>query len=92
LTRYEVLLSETARRQLENLPVNLQERVKDALIELCEDTYRPRPKADIKKLKGPKRDYYRLRIGNYRAIYVVEGNDVKVAKILPRNSAYDWIE
>ncbi len=92
MTRYEVLLSETARRQLKDFPVNLQERVKVALTELRADPYRPRPKADIKKLKGPKRDYYRLRIGNYRVIYVVEGNDVLVAKILPRSSAYDWIE
>jgi mRNA interferase RelE/StbE len=92
LRRYEVLLSETARRQLKDLPVNLQERVKVALTELREDPYTPRPKADIKKLKGPKRDYYRLRIGDYRAIYVVEGNDVLIAKILPRSGAYDWIE
>ena len=92
MTKFEVLLSETARRQLKNLPPDIQGRMKVKLGELKNDPYRPRPKADIKKLKGPKRDYYRLRIGNFRALYVVEGYNVRVAKIVPRSKAYDWIE
>jgi mRNA interferase RelE/StbE len=90
--KYEVLLSETALRQFKRLSSDMCKRVKSNLTELKNDPYKARPKADIKKLKGPKRDYYRLKIGNYRAIYVVEGKKVKIAKILPRSSAYDWIE
>ncbi|MCG2734961.1 MAG: type II toxin-antitoxin system RelE/ParE family toxin [Thermoplasmatales archaeon] len=92
MTKYEVFLSETARKQLNELPVDLQKRIKKALVNLKEDPFRSRPKADIKKLKGPKRYYYRLRIGDYRAIYIVEGNRILVAKILPRSNAYYWIE
>ena len=92
MTKFEVLLSETARRQLKGLPSNMQERVKKALAELYDDPYRSRPKADIRKLKGPNRDYYRIRIGNYRAIYIVDGKNVMVAKILPRSSAYKWLD
>ena len=90
--KYEVLLSETAIRQLKRLPPDLQKRIKKALTELRAEPFKPRAKADIKKLKGPKRDYYRLKVGDYRAIYVVEGKSVLVAKILPRSKAYDWIE
>jgi mRNA interferase RelE/StbE len=78
-------VSETARRQLGSLPLDMQAKVKRKLRKLEEDPYQPRSKVDIKKLKGPKKDYYRLRIGNYRAIYVIEGNKVMVAKILPRS-------
>lgn len=92
MKRYEVLLSETARRQLNGLPPDHRSVVRSKLSELKEDPYRPRPNADIKKLKGPKKDYYRLRAGNFRAMYVIEGNIVKVAKIIPRDKAYDWIE
>ena len=92
MTKYKVLLSETALRQYKRLSSEMRKRVKSILAELKNDPYKVRPKADIKKLKEPKRDYYRLRIGNYRAMYVVEGKKVKVAKILPRSSAYDWIE
>ena len=92
MKRFEVLLSETARRQLRDLPPDLQMQIKGNLKELRKDPYRPRPRTDIKKLKGPKRDYYRLRIGAFRAIYVIEGYNVMIAKILPRSRAYDWIE
>ncbi|MFA5772463.1 MAG: type II toxin-antitoxin system RelE/ParE family toxin [Thermoplasmata archaeon] len=92
MTKFEILVSETARRQIEDLPENLRKRVKSALSVLSEDPYRPRPKADIKKLRGPTKNYFRLRIGEYRAIYVIEGNRVLVAKVLLRSKAYDWIE
>ena len=89
---FEVLLSETARKQLKDLPEAVQQRIMQALAELKEDPFRPRPKADIKRLKGPDRDYYRQRIGDFRVIYVVEGQRVLVAKILHRSKAYRWIE
>jgi len=92
LKRYRVFLSETARRQLKEIPVRMQTRIKRALTQLEDDPFRPRPKADIKRLKGPDRDYYRLRIGDYRAIYVVEGQRLLVAKILLRSKAYEWLE
>ncbi len=92
MKRYRVFLSETARRQLRDLPDTTQNRIKRALTELEDDPFRPRPRADIKRLKGPDRDYHRQRIGDHRAIYVVEGERVLVAKILPRSKAYSWID
>jgi mRNA interferase RelE/StbE len=92
LKSYRVFLSETAQRQLRDLPVTTQLRIKRALAELEDNPFRPRPKADIKRMKGPDRDYFRQRIGDYRAIYVVEGHRVLVAKILPRSRAYQWLE
>ena len=89
---HEVLLSETARRQLRRLPVDVSDRIKRALAELAGDLFRSRPKADIKRLKGPRRDYFRLRMGDYRAIYVVDGDRVLVARILPRSKAYEWLD
>jgi len=90
--KYNVLLSDTARRQLKSLHAETQQRIKGALTELSEDPYHSRPRADIKKLVGPKREYYRLRIGNYRVIYVIKEKDILVAKILSRSKAYHWIE
>lgn len=92
MTRYEVLLSETARKRLDKLPTDLTERIKTKLTQFYEDPYRSRPKSDIKKLKAPERDYYLFNIGDYRAIYVIENEKVKVAKILHRSSAYGWID
>ena len=92
MRKHDVLISDTARRQLNDLPEKQRERVRAALFGLADDPFRPRPKADIKPLRGPNRNYYRLRIGEYRAIYVVEGDKVLVAKILARSKAYDWLD
>ena len=92
MRKYRVFLSETARRQLRDIPAKIQTRIKEALAELEDEPFHPRPKADIKRLKGPDRDYYRQRIGDYRVIYVVEGKRVMVAKILPRSKAYKWLD
>ncbi|MCK5562303.1 MAG: type II toxin-antitoxin system RelE/ParE family toxin [Thermoplasmata archaeon] len=92
MTKFRVFISETARRQLNSLHPDMRKQIKKKLRKLEEDPYRARAKVDIKKLKGPNKDYFRLRIGNYRAIYVIDGNKVKIAKILPRSKAYDWIE
>ncbi|MFW6038825.1 MAG: type II toxin-antitoxin system RelE family toxin [Candidatus Saliniplasma sp.] len=43
MTRYEVLLSETAKKQLKKLPTNLKELIKDKLAQLYEDPYHSRP-------------------------------------------------
>jgi mRNA-degrading endonuclease RelE of RelBE toxin-antitoxin system len=92
LKQYRVLLSETARRQLRDLPDGTQDRIRRALEHLEADPFRPRPGVDIKRLRGPGREYHRLRTGDHRAIYVVEDDRVLVAKILRRSKAYKWLD
>ena len=92
MTIFEVLLSETARKQLRELSPDLQDDIKDKMRELRMGPFVSGPRTDIKKLKGDKRDYYRLRVGRYRVLYVIEGDRVLVAKVLPRSKAYEWIE
>jgi mRNA interferase RelE/StbE len=69
------------------------ERLKVRLGELKFDPFRARPKADIKNC-GKHRGmvFYRLRIGDFRAVYVVEGNDVKVTEIFRRGRGYRWVD
>ncbi|MDI3540104.1 MAG: mRNA interferase RelE/StbE [Methanolobus sp.] len=48
---------------------------------------------DIKKLKGTKgrQDLYRLRIGDYRAIFAIEDDMVYVLEIITREHGYKWL-
>ena len=93
MVRFNVLLSRTAEKEFNSLDKQIQERVRTALKELENDPFQPRPKADIKKLhKMSKHEFYRLRIGNYRAIYAVESSTIKVTKIIPRGKGYDWLD
>jgi mRNA interferase RelE/StbE len=92
LKRYRVLVSETVLGQLRRMADKEQRRVKEALSELEIDPFRPRPKADVKRSRGPKGDLYRQRVGGLRIIFVVEGDEVKVVKILPRSKASSWLD
>lgn len=86
---FEILLSETAAGFLSGLPGKERERVRRSLSRLSEGPFLSRPLADIRKLKAKSRDYYRLRVGDYRAIYVVEGRTVKVTEIIRRRG---WLD
>ncbi len=81
-------MSETAARYLQRLSESERERVTKGLRALEEDPRRPRSGADIKRLVGTSPPKYRLRVGPYRAVYVVEGRDVKVVDIFRRGRGY----
>jgi len=72
---YTVLILPSAQKQLDKLPNNTAIRIEDKMMELQHD---PRP-TGCKKLKG--RDAYRIRIGDYRAIYEIQDNKLIVTVI-----------
>jgi mRNA interferase RelE/StbE len=80
----QVLVSETARRQLDEFPGKERRRLVKALAVLAEDPFRPRSGADIKKLEGTDPPKYRLRVGDWRAVYWVGDDEVRVVEIFRR--------
>jgi mRNA interferase RelE/StbE len=92
LTSYEVLVSQTAAKELKALEQNLQSRIKEKLMELAEDPSNRSGRLDIKKLTATKRNYYRLRVGDYRIIFFTEGVSIKVVKISKRSDVYSWLD
>ena len=85
--RYRVLLSKSVLEFLKSNPQ--REMFKKRLKHLEDDPFSSRSGAGIKKLSGTKPQKYRLRLGRYRAVYVVEGTDVKVIEICKRGNVYD---
>ena len=68
-------------------------RVKDALANLEDTPFRKRSGVDIKKLVTPDDPpLFRLRIGDYRAIYFVLKDEVRVTEIIHRSKGYKWLE
>ena len=93
MTKFRILLSQTAISQLSLLNAKQKSRVKDALTNLEDDPFRRRSGSDIKKLVTPDEPpLYRLRIGDYRAIYFVIDNEVRVTEIIHRSKGYKWLE
>jgi mRNA interferase RelE/StbE len=92
LTSYDVLVSKTAIRELNELEEIDQERIKDKLRELSKDPHNSLNHLDTKKLVGTKRTYYRLRVGEYRVIYFIEDMTIKVVRIATRSDVYSWLD
>lgn len=93
MTRCEVLLSRTAVRELERLPRNAGRRIRAKLAVLAEDPFHARPGADIRLLWGQDDPpLYRLRVGDYRILYFVLEQEVRVTEILHRSEAYRGLD
>jgi mRNA interferase RelE/StbE len=83
---YGVELKRSAQKELERLPADVLERMVVKLEKLAND---PRPDG-CKKLKGGSGEY-RVRVGEYRAVYVVDDarRFISVTRIRHRSEVYD---
>ncbi len=80
---YEIIFTDTSRKQFKKLEKDIQERTIKAL-----ERIRIRPEAHIKKLVGDPG--YRLRVGEYRIILDIEKEKliILVIKIGHRKNIY----
>lgn len=76
---YTVILKRSAEKELDRLPAKLHERVTAKLLEL---ERHPRPRG-VQKLHG--QDCYRIRIGDYRVLYLIDDRSATVEIIAVGN-------
>ena len=81
--RYRVEILQTARRDLRDLPLRDAERVLARVEQLAEGLA-----GDVKKLQGFTVGY-RLRVGDYRVLFDLDGDRVLVQRIRNRREAYE---
>ena len=67
MTKYDIVFSKVAAKELRNLP---KEEIKRVYAKSKELESNPRP-AGCKKLAGEKEDLWRVRVGDYRIIYTI---------------------
>lgn len=82
---YRIEFIKQAAKQFRALPIKEQQRLKPKVDALAEE---PRP-AGVVKLSGEE-DLYRIRVGNYRVIYAIEDNQLRilVVKVGHRREVY----
>ena len=88
--KYTVLIDERLKKDLDSIPNNIVEHLLEILDEFEKDPFRPRPRFDVKPLKGFPGNTYRLRIRDYRVLYSIDkkNNEVRITTIAHRSNVY----
>lgn len=84
---YKIIIKKTAAKELDVLPKKVIVAITTAIFELATT---PRP-AGCKKLKGSSLALWRIRIGDYRVIYIIdeEIKIIDVQKVGHRKDIYE---
>ncbi len=87
-TAYEIVFKKSAAKELHGLPKKIQQKILDAVQLLSLNPYTEL--LQIKKMKGAD-SLYRVRIQDYRVIYLIENQIIKVTiiKIGHRKEVYE---
>lgn len=85
MKKYEIRFERSVDKLYRRLPKNLIVRLDQAILALADD---PRPPG-CKKLAG-ERDYWRIRVGDWRIIYTIQDDMllIVVVEVAPRGDAY----
>ena len=75
---YEVVFKKSAAKDLQSLPQKIQQKILDAVQLLSVNPYTEL--LQIKKMKGAE-SLYRVRIQDYRMIYLIDNKIIKVTII-----------
>ncbi len=83
---YTVRLKRSAEKELENLPARIHNKVINVLLSLKEN---PFPSNSI-KLHG--REGWRIRVGNYRILYIIDEPDknIEIISVAHRKEVYRY--
>lgn len=74
-----IIYSKTAAKSIRMLDQRMKERVKAGIERI--------PEGDICKIQSHS-CLYRLRVGNYRVLFEMVGDEIYVDDVLPRGEAY----
>jgi mRNA-degrading endonuclease RelE of RelBE toxin-antitoxin system len=89
---YKVLVSKTFQQKFYQTQKNFQNKIRNSLKELQNDPYSQRLNCDIKPLKDTKPKKHRLRVNDYRIIYIVEQKKIKVIDLIKREIGYNRLD
>jgi mRNA interferase RelE/StbE len=81
-TAYKITFTNASFKDMEKLEKNTRERILTELKSLSD--FPLNLKRDIKKLKGIGKNIYRLRIGEFRVIYLLSDIKIIVLRIMNR--------
>jgi mRNA interferase RelE/StbE len=81
--KYRLVYTERAERDIKKLDSRIKDRIGKTLLRLKEE-----PMRFAEKLSDPILGEYRFRIGDYRVIFDIEGNEIVVLRVGHRREIY----
>ncbi len=90
MDKFILKLAPSATRDLDRLEDKVVRKIVDELPALRDNPF-PRGKR-IKKMKGKKSTFYRLRVDKYRVFYSIEGMEVVILRIIAKKDADRFIK
>ncbi|MFH0927204.1 MAG: type II toxin-antitoxin system RelE/ParE family toxin [Candidatus Micrarchaeota archaeon] len=93
MKKFLVYISQSAREQFSSFEPSMQKRLKKSMQNLSINPFSSHSGCDIKKLNGNLiPPLYRLRVGDARALYSVQGTEVKITEIIKRKEGYNFLD
>lgn len=89
--RYEIILSPQAERDYKRLKATVRSGVRDSMEVHLRHAPMKTSKSRIKRLRGLAQPQYRLRVGDVRVFYDIEGSSVLVLGIVLKSDADRWL-
>ena len=89
--RHEILLAPETVTDLRGLKANIRAEVRDAIERHLRHEPTAVSKARIKQLEGEGSLEYRLRVGDVRVFYDVEGPQVRIVAIIHKAEVQTWL-
>ncbi|MBI4701774.1 MAG: type II toxin-antitoxin system RelE/ParE family toxin [Deltaproteobacteria bacterium] len=83
MSRFDVVITRRAERDIARLDNEVRTRIHRALLELTED-----PLRHARRLSSTDLGQYRVRVGDWRVIFDLERSDVVVLRIGHRREIY----
>ena len=89
-----MILERSVVSALATLSPTSKRRVKATLADLAKSPKPAGPHALVKRLDAPGSGaaVFRLKIGDYRAVYVIRGPEIRVLRVFDRDQGYDWLK
>ena len=81
--KYRLVYTRRAERDIRSLEPSTKERIGKSLLRYAEE-----PLKFAEKLSDPILGEYRFRIGDYRVIFDIEGNEIVVLRVGHRREIY----
>lgn len=80
--KYDIRITPRAEKDYRNIPAHIRTNIYNKMMNLENEL-----QGDVKRLTN-FRPPYRLRAGDYRVLFDVEGNEVVIYRILHRKESY----